>query len=102
MASNIETFWNAKIDNTKKVQRIGRNGVHYEYLMPLYGDPLHYYEEAEDVRSRKSPTTKYNNGKRPGQYQPVGDKSYFTFYEIKQYKKLTKIIGNIIYMLETV
>lgn len=97
--SNIE-IWNASIDNTKTVQRIGRNGVHYEYLIPLASDPFHYYQDAEDVRSRKSPTTKYNNGKRPGQYQPVGDKSYFTFYEHKQYRKLRKAMMDIIYILE--
>jgi hypothetical protein len=44
---------------------------------------MYFYQDAIDVRSHKRPDTKYNNGKRPGQYQPVGDKKYFTFYNYK-------------------
>ena len=36
------------------------------------------YEEAINVKSIKS-SENYSNGKRPGQYQPVGDKRYFTY-----------------------
>ncbi len=88
--SNIQNNWNAKIDKTKTVIRLGRNHVLYEYILPLAGDPFHYYEDAIDVRSHKSATTKYNNGKKPGQYQPIGDKSYFTFYQLKNIKKYNK------------
>lgn len=81
---NIQNAWNAKIDRTNTVIRLGRNGVIYEYLIPLGGSPFHYYEDAIDVRSHKKAGTKYNNGKKPGQYQPVGDKSKFTFYELRK------------------
>lgn len=85
---NINVY-NQSVDYTRTVARLGRNGIHYEYIMPLYApDNLtSFYENAIDVKSRKSPTTKYKNGKRPGQYQPVGDKSYFNFYQLKQLQK---------------
>lgn len=76
--------WNAKIDRTNTVIRLGRNGVIYEYLIPLGASPFHYYEDAIDVRSHKKAGTKYNNGKKPGQYQPVGDKTKFFFYKAKK------------------
>lgn len=76
--------WNAKIDRTSTVIRLGRNGVIYEYLIPLGASPFHYYEDAIDVRSHKKAGTKYDNGKKPGQYQPVGDKSKFFFYKLKK------------------
>ena len=76
--------WNAKIDRTSTVIRLGRNGVIYEYLIPLGASPFYYYEDAIDVRSHKKAGTKYNNGKKPGQYQPVGDKSKFFFYKLRK------------------
>lgn len=76
--------WNAKIDRTSTVIRLGRNGVIYEYLIPLGANPFYYYEDAIDVRSHKKAGTKYNNGKKPGQYQPVGDKSKFFFYKLRK------------------
>lgn len=76
--------YNARIDRTNTVMHLGKNGVLYEYILPYGGNPLHYYEDAIDVKSHKSMSTKYNNGKRPGEYQPVGDKRYFTFYQLKQ------------------
>ena len=85
--SNIQNNWNAKIDRTKTVIRLGRNRVLYEYILPFKANAFEYYNEAVDVRSHKSATTKYNNGKKPGQYQPVGDKSYFNFYQLKKMKK---------------
>ena len=67
--------------------RLGKNGILYEYILPYGGNPNHYYEDAIDVKSHKSATTRYNNGKRPGEYQPVGDKKYFTFYQLKKMKQ---------------
>lgn len=84
MAKWTINTYNQRIDKTKTVQRIGRNGIHYEYVMPLFSDPMYYYNEAMDVKSKKSPTSTYKNGKRPGQYQPIGDKSYFNYYQLKK------------------
>lgn len=81
--SNIE-IWNAKIDRTATIQYLGDNGVHYEYLMPFAAKD---YTEALAVQSRKSPTTKYDNGKRPGQYQPIGGPEHFTFYKLRKMKE---------------
>lgn len=78
---NINTY-NAKIDRTNTVMRMGKNGILYEYILPYGANPNHYYEEAIDVKSHKSMSTRYDNGYRPGAYQPVGDKRYFTFYQI--------------------
>ena len=68
--------WNAKIDHTYSI--IGLNGIHYEYVMPLHSFDSKYYEQAIDVRSKN---------KKTGRYQPVGDKSYFTFYQLKKLRK---------------
>lgn len=87
---NINT-WNAKVDFV--LQRIGLNGIHYEYAMPKnYTGP--WYENALTVRSKKSPVSKYKNGKKPGQYQPIGDKKYFTFYQIKNTKNISLVDEN--------
>lgn len=75
--------WNAKIDRTLTVRRLGRQGILYEYELPYGADPMHYYEEAINVKSIKR-SEQYQNGKRPGQYQPVGDKRYFTYYQLKK------------------
>ena len=75
--------WNAKIDKSLTVMRLGKNGVLYEYLLPYGANPTHYYEDAVDVKSRKR-SEKYNNGKRPGMYQPIGDKRYFNFYQLNK------------------
>ena len=71
---NINTY-NAKIDRTKTVMRLGRNGILYEYILPTYGDPFEYYNDAIDVKS---------HNKKTGRYQPVGDKSYFNFYQLRK------------------
>ena len=76
--------WNQKIDRTNTIIRLGRNGIYYEYVMPLNADPYDFYNSAIDVRSHKSPTSKWPNGKRPGQYQPVGDKRYFNYFQLKK------------------
>lgn len=75
MANNIST-WNSKFDHT--YQYIGKNGIHYEYMMPKLSDDSRFYAEAYDVRSRNNKT---------GRYQPIGDKSYFTFYQLQHGSK---------------
>ena len=75
--------WNAKIDKSLTVIRLGKNGILYEYLLPYGANPMHYYEDAIDVKSKKR-SEKYNNGKRPGMYQLIGDKRYFNFYQMKK------------------
>ena len=84
---NINTY-NAKIDRTKTVMRLGRNGILYEYILPTYGDPFEYYNDAIDVKS---------HNKKTGRYQPIGDKSYFNFYQLKQInkKQILSIMGRI-------
>lgn len=82
--------WNAKLDRTLSVRRLGRQGILYEYLLPYGANPMRYYEEAVDVRSIKR-SENYYNGKRPGQYQPVGDKRYFNFYQLKKMKNKTGV-----------
>lgn len=88
LLSNIQMH-NLTIDKTLTVKRLGRNGILYEYRLPYGANPMKYYEEAVDVRSIKgnntNPTTK--KGKegyvyRTGMYQPIGDKRYFTYYQI--------------------
>lgn len=76
--------YNRRVDRSKTVQYLGKNGIHYEYIMPIFGESGKHYEQALDVKSKKSPTTKYKNSKKPGQYQPIGDKSYFNFYQLNQ------------------
>ena len=71
---NINTY-NAKIDRTKTVMRLGRNGILYEYILPTYGDPFEYYNDAIDVKS---------HNKKTGRYQPIGDKSHFNFYQLRK------------------
>lgn len=82
---NINTY-NAQIDRTKTVMRLGRNGILYEYILPTYGDPFEYYNDAIDVKSHNKIT---------GRYQPVGDKSYFNFYQLNQMRKNGQIISYI-------
>lgn len=77
----INTY-NQRIDKSQTVHIIGKNGIHYEYIMPIFGERDKYLDQAIDVKSRKSPKTKYDNGKRPGQYQPIGDKRFFNFYQM--------------------
>lgn len=83
--------WNARIDKTLTVMRWGRQGILYEYILPYGADPMKYYEEAIDVKSRKmgKPRPSAKNGKnyRQGVYQPVGDKRYFNFYQVKKMQK---------------
>lgn len=72
--------WNAKIDRTLTRRVIGKQGIQYEFILPYGANPTKYYEEALDVRSIKR-SEQYNNGYRLGQYQPVGDKRYFIYYQ---------------------
>jgi len=75
--------YNISLDRTNTVRRLGRQGILYEYELPYGADPMHYYEEAVNVKSIKR-SEKYDNGKRIGQYQPVGDKRYFTYYQLNK------------------
>lgn len=75
--------WNTQIDRTLTVRRLGKQGILYEYELPYGADPLKYYEEAINVKSIKR-SERYENGRRPGQYQPVGDKRYFNYYQVKK------------------
>lgn len=90
MANNISA-WNARIDKTLTVMRWGRQGILYEYILPYGADPMKYYEEAIDVKSRKMgrqrPSTKNKKTYRMGAYQPVGDKRYFNFYQVGKMKE---------------
>ena len=90
MAKWTINSWNAKIDRTLTVRRLGRQGILYEYELPYGADPMHYYEEAINVKSIKR-SEQYQNGKRPGQYQPIGDKRYFTYYQLKKMNKQKQI-----------
>lgn len=75
--------WNAKIDRTLTVRRLGRQGILYEYELPYGANPMNYYEEAINVKSIKR-SENYKNGYRIGQYQPIGDKRYFNYYQLKK------------------
>ena len=74
------------LDKAQFVRRLGGQGILYEYVLPYGANPLKYYNEAVDVRSIKR-SENYNNGYRIGTYQPIGDKRYFTYYQLKQMKK---------------
>lgn len=91
MSNWTVNIYNRRIDNSKTVHFLGKNGIHYEYIMPIFGDQKQFHTEALDVKSRKSPTTKYKNGKKPGQYQPVGDKRFFNYYQMGKMTEDDKI-----------
>lgn len=78
MAKRNINAYNAQIDRTKTVMRLGRNGIHYEYILPIYGNPFEYYNDAIDVKSHNKIT---------GRYQPIGDKSYFNFYQLRKMRQ---------------
>lgn len=65
--------WNQSRGET--VPYIGKNGIHYEYILKKQGNRDKFYEDAIDVRSRNKDT---------GRYQPIGDKRYFNFYQLKK------------------
>lgn len=84
--SNIEV-WNAKVRNASWYKYMGKQGIHYEYLLPKGANPDKFYEQAIDVRSKKgSNTRRSTNGNRyrPGSYQPVGDKRFFNYYQTQK------------------
>lgn len=81
--------WNTKIDRSLTVTRLGRQGILYKYELPYGANPMKYYEEAINVKSIKGnntrPTTKKDKKGyvyRTGMYQPIGDRRYFTYYQI--------------------
>lgn len=83
MARGGINTWNAKIDRSATVRHLGRQGILYEFELPYGADKSKFYEEALNVKSIKR-STRYKNGKRPGQYQPIGDKRYFTYYQMNR------------------
>lgn len=81
--SNIE-IWNARVRDASWYRHVGRQGIHYEFLLPRGSDSHKFYEEAIDVRSKKGNNNRRSsNGNlyRPGSYQPIGDKRYFIYYQ---------------------
>lgn len=87
-ADNISA-WNAKIDRSLTVRRVGRQGILYEYELPYGANPMKYYEEAINVKSIKGKNKRPSTSKKhegvvyqTGMYQPIGDKRYFTYYQI--------------------
>lgn len=82
MAGNINVY-NAMVDRSLTIRRLGRQGILYEYELPYGADPNKYYDEAINVKSIKR-SEQYQNGKRPGQYQPLGDRRFFNYYQIKK------------------
>ena len=86
--TNIEIY-NALIDRSLTVERLGENGIAYRYFLPYGANPYKYYEEALDVQSVKhgkdrpsTSKTNYGHHYRPGQIQPIGDKRFFTYYQL--------------------
>lgn len=65
---------------------LGKNGILYEYKIPYGKSVKEYYQNATEVRSIKR-SEKYDNGYRIGQYQPLGSKKYFTYYQLKEMKE---------------
>lgn len=88
--SNIQMY-NLTVDRTSLIRRMGKNGILYEYELPYGADIRYYYEQAINVRSIKGDnqnpsTAKGKEGKiyRTGMYQPIGDKRYFTYYQLRK------------------
>lgn len=82
--------YNRSLKEGKRYYYIGKNGVEYEYILHYGTDSDRPWEDAIDVQSRKR-ITKYDNGKRPGQFQPVGAKRNFTFYQTKELRTNERI-----------
>lgn len=94
--SNIEMY-NLSVDRTNTIRRLGRNGILYEYEMPYGADIRYFYEEALNVKSIKGNNTNPSTSKKrkghiypPGSYQPIGDKRYFTYYQLKKMTRKDK------------
>ena len=82
MAKWTINTWNALIDRSKIKRVLGKQGILYEFEFYKGADLSgNWWEEAANVKSVKR-STEYNNGKRPGQYQPIGDKRFFTYFQI--------------------
>ena len=92
-----EVLSNEDIDYDDTFSKIwmGENGIQYEYVIPLAAykavGPENAYKVALDVKSHKGDNKRPSRSKetpgkiyRRGQYQPIGNKSVFTFYEYKQ------------------
>lgn len=79
---NINTY-NLQIDRTKTKRVLGRQGILYEFEFYKGSNMNNWWEEAANVKSIKR-SEQYDNGKRPGQYQPIGDRRYFTYYQVRK------------------
>jgi hypothetical protein len=85
--------WNAKrLDNEPDPYHVysvlGANHIHYLFYVPVISDTGEYWNDAVHVQSikghNKYPSrSKESPGKiyKPGQFQPVGDRRYFTYYQ---------------------
>lgn len=94
--------WHDTIDRTRTFTYYGRNGIHYEYLIPKaadYSQSPHLIADA--IISRKGHNNRPSRAKkwvsrgikkvyRTGEAQPLGDHSKFTLYQIKAQKKAEK------------
>jgi hypothetical protein len=90
--SNIQNF-QLTIDRTLTKRILGANGIMYEFVLPYGANPNRYWEDAVDVRSIKGNNKRPSTAKGregivygPGQYQPIGDKRYFNFYQLRKMK----------------
>ncbi len=95
MANNLAGY-NDLLKNGLKYRYLGKNGIMYEYILRYGGDTSKFYEDAVDVRSIKwgkaRPSTKNGKTYRRGTYQPVGDKRYFNFYQLKHMDAPTEVV----------
>lgn len=88
--SGIEMY-NLSVDRTNTIRRMGKNGILYEYEMPYGADIRYFYRDALNVKSIKGNNTNPSTSKKrpghiypPGSYQPIGDKRYFTYYQLRK------------------
>jgi len=84
--TNLQVY-NMIVDRTMDIA--GDNNILYRYYLPYGANPQKYYEDAIYVQSIKSgpdrpSTSKQNPGYhyKNGQIQPIGDRRYFTYYQL--------------------
>lgn len=100
---NNISAWNAKMDNTYAHPVWGGNGIHYLYFIPKDKGISQFYKDAIHVQSIKGNNTRPSTSKkhfgkvyRPGQYQPIGDRKYFTYYQLRKMKNTPNSIEEIV------
>lgn len=91
------------MDNTYSHPVWGGNGIHYLYFIPKDKDTSRFYEDAIHVQSIKGNNKRPSTAKgkegivyKPGQYQPIGSRKYFTYYKLRKMKNNTNDIDEII------